>query len=207
MPAPQANAGWQPPAWWGELDGPRPVVVVTQGTLANEDLSQLVEPTLAGLADQDVTVVAALGRDPAALTGPVPDNARVAEYFPFSELLSKASVFVTNGGSGAVHQALAAGVPLVVAGETEDKPANAARVAYHRLGVNLQTATPTAHAVADAVTSLLDDTEVRANARQFAKEYARHNALDTIERLLLSVPPADRYTASGRAGTRRPGVH
>jgi hypothetical protein len=43
-----------------------------------------------------------------------------------------------------------------------------------------------AHAVADAVTSLLDDTEVRANARQFAKEYARHNALDTIERLRYS---------------------
>jgi hypothetical protein len=45
---------WQPPALWGELDRLRPVVVVTQGALANEDFSQLIEPALAGLADMGV---------------------------------------------------------------------------------------------------------------------------------------------------------
>lgn len=128
LPAP-AGGDWEPPAWWGELDGSRPVVVVSQGTLVNDDLS--------------------------------------------------------NGGSGGTHQALAAGVPVVVAGETEDKPANAARVAYHRLGINLETASPTAQAVAGAVASLLQDTEVRENALRLAKVYAQHDALDTIERLLL----------------------
>jgi hypothetical protein len=49
---------WQRPSWWSELDGSRPVVVVTQGTFANDDLSQLIEPALAGLAELDVTVVA-----------------------------------------------------------------------------------------------------------------------------------------------------
>ena len=72
---PSRAAGWQPPAWWAELDGSRPVVVVTQGTLANRDLSELVEPTLTGLADLDVTVVAALGRETGALSIPVPPNA------------------------------------------------------------------------------------------------------------------------------------
>jgi UDP:flavonoid glycosyltransferase YjiC (YdhE family) len=177
--------GWQPPAWWDELDGSRPVVVVTQGTVANDDLSQLVEPTLAGLADEDVTVVAALGRHPEALAVPVPANARVAEFIPFGALLPKASVLVTNGGAGSTNQALAAGVPVVVAGETEDKPANAARVGYHRLGINLETATPTARAVADAVGSLLRDEEVREKVQQLAKVYAQHDALATIERLLL----------------------
>jgi UDP:flavonoid glycosyltransferase YjiC (YdhE family) len=182
---PPAGEDWDPPAWWGELDGSRPVVVVTQGTLANGDLSQLVGPALAGLAGMDVTVVAALGREHGPLSVPVPANARVAGYIPFGALLPKASVLVTNGGSGGTHQALAAGVPVVVAGETEDKPANAARVAYHRLGINLQTATPTAQAVAGAVGSLLQDTEVRENVLRLAKVYAQHDALDTIERLLL----------------------
>lgn len=185
LPAP-AGEDWTPPAWWHELDGSRPVVVVTQGTVANQDLSQLIEPTLAGLADLDVTVVAAVGRDPRALTARVPANARVAGYLPFGALLPKASVLVTNGGSGGTQQALAAGVPVVVAGETEDKPANAARAAYHRLGINLQTATPTAQAVARAVGSLLEDKEVRENVLRLAKVYAQHDALDTIERLLLS---------------------
>jgi UDP:flavonoid glycosyltransferase YjiC (YdhE family) len=184
LPPPEGE-DWTPPAWWGELDGSRPVVVVTQGTVANEDLSQLIAPALAGLADMDVTVVAALGRDPRALTATVPANARVAEYIPFGALLPKASVLVTNGGSGATQQALAAGVPVVVAGETEDKPANAARAAYHRLGISLQTATPTAGTVAGAVGSLLEDKEVRENVLRLAKVYAQHDALDAIERLLL----------------------
>ena len=185
IPPIPATADWQAPAWWGDLDGSRPVVVVTQGTLANDDLSQLIEPTLTGLADLDVTVVAALGRDPEALSVPVPANARVAEFIPFGALLPKADVFVTNGGSGGVHQALAAGMPAVVAGETEDKPFNAARVAYHRLGVDLHTATPTPEAVAGAVESVLKDEEVRENVRRLAKVYAQLDAIDAIERLLL----------------------
>lgn len=127
----------------------------------------------------------ALGRSTGALSMRVPGNARVADYIPFGALLPKASVLVTNGGSGGIHQALAAGVPVVVAGETEDKPANAARVAYHRLGINLQTATPTPQAVAEAVGSPLKGGEVRENVLRLAKVYAQHNPLDAIERLLL----------------------
>ena len=46
---------------------------------------------------------------------------------------------VTNGGYGAVQRALIAGVPLVVAGNTEDKPEVAARVECFGAGVNLRT--------------------------------------------------------------------
>nr|WP_221380706.1 nucleotide disphospho-sugar-binding domain-containing protein [Actinoplanes polyasparticus] len=183
---PQQTADWEPPGWWSDLDGSRPVVIVTQGTLANHDLSQLVEPTLAGLADKDVTVVAALGgADPASLSIPVPDNARVADYIPFEALLPKASVLVTNGGAGGTHQALAAGIPVIVAGQSEDKPANAARVAYHRLGINLDTASPTPQAVAEATAAVLGDHEIRDNVAQLAKVYAEHDAVTAIERLAL----------------------
>ena len=61
------------------------------------------------------------------------------------------------------------GVPVVVAGETKDKSTNAARVAYHRLGVNLWTATPTPQAVAEAVSSLLEDRKVHENVLRLAK--------------------------------------
>lgn len=177
---------WTPPAWWSELDGARPVVAVTQGTLMNSDLSQLVEPALTGLADLDVTVVAALGgKDPASLSIAVPANARVERYIPFDRLLPAADLFITNGGAGGVHQALAAGVPVVVAGTTEDKPANAARIAHHRLGATLGTATPSPAAVATAVTTLLADDEIRDNVSRLAKVYAEHDAVGLIERLTL----------------------
>ncbi|MEV7089768.1 nucleotide disphospho-sugar-binding domain-containing protein [Streptomyces sp. NPDC093085] len=181
---------WEPPSWWPELDGSRPVVVVTQGTIANADLSQLVEPTLTGLADQDVTVVAALGREPDALSVPVPENARVAEFIPFDVLLPKADLFITNGGMGGTQQAIAAGVPAIVAGLTEDKPANAARVAYHGLGINMQTATPTPEAVAAAVQLALKDADIRENVQKLVPVYAAHDALGEIERLTVGEPSA-----------------
>lgn len=185
LPAPH-RADWQPPAWWAELDGTRPVVVVTQGTLANSDLSQLVEPALTGLADLDVIVVAALGRSVEALSMPVPPNVRVAEYIPFGALLPKADVFVTNGGFGGTQQAIAAGVPVVIAGATEDKPMTAARVALHGLGIDLRTGTPSARAVADATEMLLKDTEIRDNVRRLAAVYAAHDAIAEIERLIVA---------------------
>ena len=38
--SPPLGAGAPRPAWWADLDGPRPVVHVTQGTIANHDLSK-----------------------------------------------------------------------------------------------------------------------------------------------------------------------
>lgn len=181
---PQRDADWEPPAWWSELDGSRPVVVVTQGTMANRDLSQLVEPALAGLADLDVLVVAALGREVEALAVPLPANARVADFVPFDMLLPKADVYITNGGAGGIHQALAAGVPVIAAGLTEDKPANAARVAHHGLGIDLRTAPPTPEAVADATRLLLKDAGIRENVQRLAQVHAAHDAVAEIEELV-----------------------
>ena len=95
-------------------------------------------------------------------------------------------MYITNGGYGGTQQALAAGVPVVVAGVTEDKPAVAARVAQHGLGIDLRTGTPTPEAVAAAVQAVLKDTEMRDNVRKIARVYAAHDALGEIERLALA---------------------
>ena len=109
------------PSWWGDLDGRRPVVHVTQGTMDNGDLGRLMVPTLRGLAREDVLVVASTGGRPVEQLveqhgGPLPANVRVASFLPYDQLLPRDHVMVTNGGFGGVQQALAYGVPLVVAG-------------------------------------------------------------------------------------------
>lgn len=179
LPA-RAPSGWQAPPWWDELDGDRPVVVVTQGTLLNGDLGELVGPTLSALADQDVLVVAALGRELADGELDVPANARVSAFLPFDQLLPKADLLVTNGGSGGTQQALAAGVPVVVAGVTEDKPMTAARVVAHGLGVDLATSTPSVAQVRDAVAAVLHDPSVRSAVAHLAQAYRAHDAVDLI---------------------------
>lgn len=150
------------PDWWEDLDSDRPVVHVSQGTMDNRDLGRVIVPTLRALADEDVLVVAATGGRPVedvvrAMGGRLPANARVEEYVPYDELLPKTAVFVTNGGFGGVQRALAAGVPLVVAGATEDKPEIAARVQWAGYGIDLRTGTPTPEQVRGAVRRVLAD--------------------------------------------------
>ena len=184
LPAP-APSGWTPPAWWSDLDSGRPVVLVTQGTLDNHDLDRLVRPTLDALADDDVLVVAALGRDAEALSGAVPPNARVEAYVPFSALLPHTRVLVTNGGFGGTQLALAAGVPVVVAGDSDDKTLVAARVAARGVGRDLGTGRPSPVAVREAVLGLLGDEHVRQRVSRLADEYARYDALTLVEQLAL----------------------
>ena len=187
MIAPDPPRDWRPPDFWSDLDGSRPVVHVTQGTLANT-APRLIRPALEGLADEDVLVVVATGGPTPEALGltSVPRNARIAAFLSYPALLPKASVMVTNGGYGGVQMALAHGVPVVVAGTSEDKPEVATRVAASGAGLNLKTADPTAEQVRIAVRTLLDDARYRDRARALAIQYARYDAVaaavETIER-------------------------
>lgn len=117
---------------------------MTQGTIANSDFGQVVLPTITALAASDALVVVSTGGRPAdTLPSDLPDNVRVGEYLPYDRLLPLVDVIVTNGGYGGVQQALAHGVPIVVAGQTEDKVEVSARVGWSGAGVNLRASTVT----------------------------------------------------------------
>lgn len=60
------------------------------------------------------------------------------------------------------------------------------RVAYHRLGISLETATPAPEAVAAATESVLEDTEMRASVHELTRVYAARDPLSEIERLILA---------------------
>jgi MGT family glycosyltransferase len=195
---PQITSHFQKPDWWTDLDGPRPVVLVTQGTIANEDLSQLIEPTLTGLdGEKALVVVATGGRDAGTISIPIPANARVEQFIPFSEIFPKVDVFVTNGGYGAVQQALSAGVPIVVAGTTEDKPFVAARVAWSGAGISLVTDRPSARQVQDAVRTVLRDSAYRNHARRLQAKFTQYDSLRAVKETVAS------FLASGDIHDRR----
>lgn len=177
---------------WDLARDHRAVVHVTQGTWDNADLDALVRPTLEALADRnDLLVVATTGRaDRPALPGPLPANAYVTDFLPYAELLPHVDVMVTNGGYGGVHQALAHGVPLVVAGGTADKPEVAARVAHAGAGINLAASHPGRSAIAGAVEKVLSDGSYRTAARRLRREIRGVDAFDRIAEILegLAVP-------------------
>ncbi|MDH6116079.1 UDP:flavonoid glycosyltransferase YjiC (YdhE family) [Kitasatospora sp. GAS204A] len=191
--SPQRGEEAELPDWWEELADARSVVVVTQGTLANDDLTALVAPAVRALADRpDLFVVAATSRPDgpellAAELGGLPSNVRATGYVPFDRLLPHADVLVSNGGYGGVHTALAFGVPLVVAGDSEDKPEVAARVAWRGVGVDLRTGRPTQVELREAVERVLGHPDYRANTRELAAELAAHRPLEAIAELVGSL--------------------
>ena len=190
------------PPWWDRLSDGRPVVHVTQGTVDNADLSRLIEPTITALADEDVTLVVSTGgRDVSQIRVPIPANTIVVEYIPHDVLLPMVDVMVTNGGYGAVQRALSAGVPLVVAGNTEDKPEVAARVDYFGAGVNLRTGTPGARMVRGAVQRVLRDERYLRRARELEAGYARRDGIAEIAALIDEV--TDRHPAHTSSSYRR----
>jgi MGT family glycosyltransferase len=184
LPKPSVN--FKEPAWWSDLDRGRPVVLVTQGTIANFDFNELIQPTLSALAGEDVLVIAATGR-PDIESIVVPSNARVEPFVPFDRLLPKVDVLVTNGGYGAVHQALSFGVPIVIAGETEDKAWVSARVDWSGAGISLGTQNPSESQIRSAVQTALTDRRVRARARTIRQDFKEYNALDLITQLVESL--------------------
>ncbi|WP_157849872.1 MULTISPECIES: glycosyltransferase [Streptomyces] len=190
---PGAAGNGQPlPSWWDEVTGGRPVVVVTQGTLANDDLGELIAPTVTALAEREVLVVAATGRPdgPQALAGllggSLPGNVRAVDYVPFERLLPHTDVLVSNGGYGGVQTALRYGVPLVVAGASEDKPEVAARVQWSGVGLDLRTGRPAPEEVGAAVDRVLGEGRFRERARALGAELAEYRPFDTIAELVES---------------------
>jgi UDP:flavonoid glycosyltransferase YjiC (YdhE family) len=171
------------PDWWDELDHARPLVVVTQGTLANSDYGRLIIPTAEALADLDVNVVAALGRK-TTLDTVHPANFRSAAMLPFDQVFEQASVFVTNGGYGGTQQALLAGTPVVIAGTTEDKPAVAARIVARGLGVDLASDRPTSVDLRNAVQTILGDDGYQQRAQRFADKYRGVDAASAIAQIV-----------------------
>jgi UDP:flavonoid glycosyltransferase YjiC (YdhE family) len=168
------------PGWWAELDGTRPVVLITQGTIDTMDLDRLIGPTMRGLSGDTVLIVAVTGGPPVDRLGPLPPNVRAASFLPFDLLMPQVSVMVTNGGFGGVHYALAHDVPIVVAGDTEDKPEIAARVAWTGAGINLRTGSPAPDQIRDAVQTILKNPSYDARATAIGADIRRTDALARI---------------------------
>jgi UDP:flavonoid glycosyltransferase YjiC (YdhE family) len=244
---PPTTPDFTPPAWWGDLRGDRPVVLVNQGTVSKNPKDLLV-PALRALEEEDVLVVATTGGAPAAdiaqmyaratdaaqaaaeirsainagiLGGfgyvyslpmqqrtpeearprpaKLPGNARVEPFIPFGALLPHVDAMITNGGYGGVQLALAHGVPLIVAGDSEEKPEIAARVAWSGAGINLKTKTPSPTQIRSALRAVLDNGRYRLDARRIAADYARHSPADEaaalLERLATTRQPVLREEA------------
>ncbi|WP_424756637.1 glycosyltransferase [Mycobacterium sp.] len=185
------------PDWWNDLDGSRPVVHVSQGTVANTDYSQAIAPTLRALADEDVLVLVATGGRSLDTLPALPPNARAATFLPYDELLPRTSVYVTNAGYGGVQYALRYGVPVVATGGKEDKPEVGARVAWSGVGRRIRSEHPSPRALRRDILAVLSDPCYRQASCRMAAEMAAAPGFAGLAGIV------DRLADSARAASDR----
>lgn len=183
-----------PPSWWHEVtrNTTKRIVAVSQGSLALK-YSDLIIPTMNALKGfSDVLVVVALGKKGATLLEGtvVPENARVADFIPFDDLLPHCAVFVTNGGYGAFQHAISNGTPLVIAGVSEDKPEVAARAEWAGIGINLRTGSPSVEQVRSAVVEVFDNDRYKARCRELEEEMKGYDPIEVVERSIQDLAAA-----------------
>ena len=184
------------PDWWAELDGGRPVVHVTQGTVANVDYRQAIAPTIKALADQDVLVVVSTGGRPIDTLPPLPRNARAAEFLPYDEFLPRTSVFVTNGGYGGVQCALRHGLPIVATGGKEDKPEVGARVAWSGVGRRIRSEQPSPAALRKAILEVLAEPRYRQASERIAVQMAAASGFEGLAKVVDEISAVPRPVAT-----------
>ena len=180
------GSGDVPPQLREAREAGRTVILVSQGTIANGDLGQLVAPVIQAFGDRNdlLILVTTGGRPLEAIPCPLPANTVASQYLDFSKVLPYVDVLVTFGGYGTVTQALHFGVPMVVAGQSGDTPENGARVAWTGSGLYLRTNNPTIPLVHSAVEYILSEPKYRACAQKMALEFRSFNAAREIRYLL-----------------------
>lgn len=195
------------PPWWGDLDGSRPVIHVTQGTVANTDYQQVIGPTLQALASEDVLVVVSTGGRPLETLPPLPCNARAATFLPYDELLPRTAVYVTNGGYGGVQYALRYGVPIVSTGGKEDKAEVGARVAWSGVGRRIRSERPEPRALRREILAVLNQPHYRQASQRMAGEMAAASGFDglaaIVERLNVTATQSATQKAAGSTSVGR----
>ncbi|MEU4353416.1 glycosyltransferase [Streptomyces virginiae] len=176
-----------PPGFpWQRLDPGRRRVLVSLGTLNQQAGSRFYDAVLGAaerLADEVQLVLAA----PAAMVGEVPEHVLLQESVPQLALLPHLDAVVCHAGHNTVCEALAHGLPLVVAPIRDDQPIVARQVVEAGAGIRVRFGRTRAEELRDALTSVLDDPGPRRAARRIQASFAAAGgaaaAADRLEKL------------------------
>ena len=167
-----------PPLELARAHRTRPLAFVTQGTLRG-DVGELALPAAHVLAHEGFDVLVPVGHHLDAIRHHTfRGDGRVAlvDAVDYPAALAEADLFVTNGGYTGVTLALAAGVPVLQAGATEEKPDIGARLEWAGVGRSIRRTPPGPHRIRAAVRSLMDSPERADASRRLAEEMARFDA-------------------------------
>ena len=172
---------------WHRIDG-RPLIYASLGTTRN------IRPAVFRLIaeacrDIDVQLVISLGgRFDPEMFSDLPGDPLVTRYAPQLELLKRARIVITHGGSNTVFESLMEGKPMIAIPLALDQPAVAVRLARLGIAEVLPVMRLSSRTIRTAVTKLLHEPRYREAALKMQTKLRSlqglERAVDVIERAL-----------------------
>ena len=154
---------------WEWLDDRRPLVLVSLGTLNWQDGERFFARAVEALGSLDVQGVVVAPPD---MVGTLPANVVVRPRVPQLALLARTAAVVSHAGHNTVCEALAHGLPLVVAPIRDDQPIIAGQVEAAGAGVRVRFGRVTAAGLRVAIDRVLSDPDLRAAAARLQASFA-----------------------------------
>jgi UDP:flavonoid glycosyltransferase YjiC (YdhE family) len=183
-----------------------PLVLISMGTANAEAAAPFLN-----------RAASALGRSPARrglivdLLETIPDPPKYVltrPYIAHAQLVHRAGVVVCHGGHNTVCEALAAGVPLVVAPIRDDQPITAGQVVSSGCGLRVRFDRADPPRIRAAIDTVLDDPAYRAAATRIGRSLrdagGAASAANHLELLVGGVSPLA-FNGSMPAAPRQPG--
>jgi MGT family glycosyltransferase len=171
---------------WQWLDPTRQHVLVSLGTVNTEAGGRFFASAMeavAPLAERMQVILVA----PPDLVGAVPDHVLVRDFVPLLDLLPRLDAVVCHAGHNMVCEALAHGVPLVVAPIRDQQPVVAGQVVNAGAAIRVHFGRVGATELRNAITTVLDDPSYGAAARRVQTSFAAAGgaaaAADHLEKL------------------------
>ena len=170
---------------WDWLDPGRPHVLVSLGTVNQSVGERFYNVAVDAVRDLDVQAVVVA---PTEMVADVPANVRMQPFVPQLALLGHMDAVVGHGGHNTACEALAEGLPLVLAPIRDDQPVVAQQVVDAGAGVRVKFGRVQAPALRVAVEQVLTDPSFREGAARIAASFAAAGgaprAADHLEKLL-----------------------
>jgi MGT family glycosyltransferase len=169
---------------WEALAG-APRVFVSLGTVNADSGADFYAALIDALRDLDAQVILAA---PPSLVRGAPPNFIVRERVPQLDLLPHVDAVVCHAGHNTVCEALANGLPLVVAPIRDDQPVVAQQVVRSGAGVRVRYGRLSPGALRDAVERILGDGRYREAAGRIRDSFASAGGASAAADALVAMP-------------------
>jgi len=147
------------------------LVYISLGTTFNRN-NEFYKNCFDAFDGLDCQVVITTGRGQKLdLPGRVPQNFILAEWVPQLDLLKRADVFVTQGGTSSVSESLNFGCPIVVVPQMAEQHIIGYWIEQCKLGKHLEGGVISSTSLRSAVKSVLEDSQYRQNCNKIGESF------------------------------------